>query len=73
MRWHPEEVGQWLVVLNTKKAQAQLMCWPTDYHRLLSRGVGLVCRQKHGQDRENSGEGINLVNIQSEEKYIQAG
>ena len=27
----------------------------------------------YGQDRENGGEGINLVNIQSEEKYIQAG
>ena len=27
----------------------------------------------YGRDRENGGRGINLVNIQSEEKYIQAG
>ena len=73
MRWRPEEAGQWLVVLNTKKVQAQLMCWLTDYHCLLGQGVRLVCRQEHRWDRENGGEGINLVNIQSEEKYIQAG
>ena len=73
MRRHPREVGQLLVVPNTKKAWAQLMCWPTDYCCLLSQGVGLVCRQEHEWDRENGGKGINLVNIQSEEKYIQAG
>ena len=50
-----------------------IVCWPTDYCRLLGRGVGLVYRRNYGQDRENGGEGINLVNIQSEEKYIQAG
>ena len=73
MRWRPEEVSQWLVVLNTKKVQAQLMCWPTNYHHLFGQGVRLVHSRENGQDRENGDKGINLVNIQSEEKYIQAG
>ena len=62
-----------LVVPKAKKVWAQLVCWPTDYRRLLGQGVRLVYRQNYGRDRENGGEGINLVNIQSEEKYIQAG
>ena len=49
------------------------MCWPTNYHHLISQGVGLVCSWENRWDRENGDEGINLVNIQSEEKYIQAG
>ena len=35
--------------------------------------LGWSYRRDYGRDRENGGEGINLVNIQSEEKYIQAG
>ena len=73
MRRRPEEVSQWLVVPNMKKVQAQLMCWPTDYCHLLGQGVCLVRSQGNGWDRENRDRGINLVNIQSEEKYIQAG
>ena len=34
---------------------------------------GWSYRRKYRRDRENGDEGINLVNIQSEEKYIQAG
>ena len=30
-------------------------------------------QRENGWSRENRDEGINLVNIQSEEKYIQAG
>ena len=73
MRQYSAGVSRWLVIPIAKKVRAQLMCWPTNYHRLLGRGVRLVCRQEHGWDRENRGKGINLINIQSEEKYIQAG
>ena len=73
MRQYPTEVSQWLVVLNVKRVWAQLMCWPTNYHCLVGHKVRLVHQGKVGRNRENRDEGINLVNIQSEEKYIQAG
>ena len=38
-RWCPAGVGRWLVVPITKKAQAQLMCWPTDYRCLVGQRV----------------------------------
>ena len=33
----------------------------------------VVCGGDKGQRNGHKGKGINLVNIQSEEKYIQAG
>ena len=52
MRWCPAEVSQWLVELNAKKAQAQLMCWPTNYCCLVSHRVRLIHGEKWAEQRE---------------------
>ena len=66
MRQCPAGVGQWLVVPIAKKAQAQLMCWPTNYCCLVGQRVRQAA-EKNGQSRGSGDKGINLVNIQSEE------
>ena len=65
-RWCPAGVGQWLVVPIAKKAQAQLMCWPTDYRCLVSQRVRQAA-ERNRRSRGSGDKGINLVNIQSEE------
>ena len=62
----PAGVSRWLVIPIVKKAQAQLMCWPTDYRHLVSQRVRQAA-ERNGQTRGSGDKGINLVNIQSEE------
>ena len=57
MRWCPAGVGRWLVVPIAKKAQAQLMCWPTNYRRLVGQRVRRAA-ERNGRSRGSGDEGL---------------
>ena len=53
----PTGVGRWLVVPITKKAQAQLMCWPTNYRCLVGQRVRRAA-ERNGRSRGSGDKGL---------------
>ena len=53
----PAGVGRWLVVSIAKKARAQLVCWPTNYHHLVSQRVRRAA-ERNGRSRGSGDKGL---------------